>query len=224
MDRLLEAFSARFWECNPSAIYHSPGLFPFRHPLSKNPSHNSRCFGSLPDVVHAISYSLLLLNTDLHVADISTRMSRNQFVRNTFAVVQPQVKASVTDMRLSLGPLDGTGSAIEDDDDGITEGLDPGQGGSTVAGTSSTPSRHVAKKRSESLTSWKSSANNASQSGVQLGGPVSDSPEASRVSINLPMGGFFDSPVRRGSRDTSAPLLAGKSWEYEMENLLKVML
>ncbi|KAI6121579.1 hypothetical protein F5141DRAFT_1186775 [Pisolithus sp. B1] len=38
-------------------------------------------------VVHAITYSLLLLNTDLHVADIANRMSRSQFLRNTMATV-----------------------------------------------------------------------------------------------------------------------------------------
>jgi PH and SEC7 domain-containing protein len=176
-----------------------------------------------PDVVHAISYSLLLLNTDLHVADISTRMSRSQFVRNTFAVIQPQVKASGSERPLSLNPLDSTGSAIDEDDDGTAEGSAQDQGSSTVAALNSTPNRHPPKKRSESLTSWKNSVNNTSQSVVQLGGAVSDSPEASRVSINLPTGGFFDSPARRGSRDTSAPLLGGKSWEYEMDNLLKVM-
>jgi hypothetical protein len=41
-------------------------------------------------VVHAVSYSLLLLNTDLHVAELSTHMSRNQFVRNTLTAVQTQ--------------------------------------------------------------------------------------------------------------------------------------
>ena len=42
------------------------------------------------DIVHAVSYSLLLLNTDLHVAELTSRMSRNQFVRNTLTAIQMQ--------------------------------------------------------------------------------------------------------------------------------------
>lgn len=39
------------------------------------------------DVVHTICYSLLLLNTDLHVADIEQKMTKNQFVRNTLPTI-----------------------------------------------------------------------------------------------------------------------------------------
>ena len=42
------------------------------------------------DVVHTILYSLLLLNTDLHMADLnnSQRMSRGQFIKNTMATIR----------------------------------------------------------------------------------------------------------------------------------------
>lgn len=39
------------------------------------------------DVVHTICYSLLLLNTDLHLADIEQKMTKNQFVRNTLPTI-----------------------------------------------------------------------------------------------------------------------------------------
>ncbi|KAH7095240.1 hypothetical protein FB567DRAFT_543587 [Paraphoma chrysanthemicola] len=49
-------------------------------------------------VVHTICYSILLLNTDLHMADIESRMTRSQFVRNTLPTVtrvcQDAVKSS----------------------------------------------------------------------------------------------------------------------------------
>jgi hypothetical protein len=49
-------------------------------------------------VVHTICYSILLLNTDLHLADIESRMTRSQFVRNTLPTVtrvcQDAVKAA----------------------------------------------------------------------------------------------------------------------------------
>ena len=39
-------------------------------------------------MVHAICYSLLLLNTDLHVADLTDKMTRTQFVKNTIPTLR----------------------------------------------------------------------------------------------------------------------------------------
>ncbi|TIA83352.1 hypothetical protein E3P84_03902 [Wallemia ichthyophaga] len=66
IDRILESFSFKFFSDNPSSVYRNP------------------------DIVHAISYSILLLNTDLHIADIATHMSRNQFLKNTLNVIHNQ--------------------------------------------------------------------------------------------------------------------------------------
>ncbi|KAF1946479.1 hypothetical protein EJ02DRAFT_508706 [Clathrospora elynae] len=74
VDRILMSLSERWCECNPS--------------------HGFKAV----DVVHTICYSILLLNTDLHVADIESRMTRSQFVRNTLPTVtrvcQDAVKAA----------------------------------------------------------------------------------------------------------------------------------
>jgi hypothetical protein len=40
------------------------------------------------DVVHTICYSVLLLNTDLHLADIEQKMTRNQFIKNTMPTIR----------------------------------------------------------------------------------------------------------------------------------------
>ncbi|KAG8754708.1 hypothetical protein FRC12_011107 [Ceratobasidium sp. 428] len=72
VDRILEEFSRRFWDCNRGSVYGSPSI------------------------VHAISYSLLLLNTDLHIAELSSHMSKTQFVRNTWAVIQDQIRSLET--------------------------------------------------------------------------------------------------------------------------------
>ncbi|KAL4973228.1 hypothetical protein BDW66DRAFT_142554 [Aspergillus desertorum] len=64
VDRVLDAFSKRWCQCNP---YHG-----FK----------------AADVVHTICYSLLLLNTDLHLADIEQKMTKAQFVRNTMPTIQ----------------------------------------------------------------------------------------------------------------------------------------
>lgn len=87
-------------------------------------------------VVHAVAYSLLLLNTDLHVAELSTRMSRNQFVRNTLSAIQMQLhpNGSTSDFDSSSGR----------------------QGSDHMGGT---PGRGV--KRSDSITSWSSLSRDA---------------------------------------------------------------
>ena len=48
------------------------------------------------DVVHTICYSLLLLNTDLHVADLTDKMTRTQFVKNTIPTLRRVAEADDT--------------------------------------------------------------------------------------------------------------------------------
>ncbi|KAG1307474.1 hypothetical protein G6F64_006789 [Rhizopus arrhizus] len=67
IDRILEAFANRYWECNTDCLLGSS------------------------DVVYAVVYSLLLLNTDLHVAQGKhVRMTRSEFIRNTMSTVLDQ--------------------------------------------------------------------------------------------------------------------------------------
>ncbi|KAF2704262.1 hypothetical protein K504DRAFT_390429 [Pleomassaria siparia CBS 279.74] len=63
VDRILMSLSERWCECNPN--------------------HGFKAM----DVVHTICYSILLLNTDLHVADIESRMTRSQFIKNTLPTI-----------------------------------------------------------------------------------------------------------------------------------------
>lgn len=69
LDRVIEAFSTRWCESNPS---HG-----FKH----------------SDVVHTITFSILMLNTDLHIADIETRMTKGQFVKNTLPTIRSIAEA-----------------------------------------------------------------------------------------------------------------------------------
>ncbi|KAF3479887.1 uncharacterized protein GIQ15_06863 [Arthroderma uncinatum] len=64
VDRVLDAFSLRWCDCNPNHGFKAS------------------------DVVHTICYSLLLLNTDLHLADIEQKMTKPQFIRNTIPTIQ----------------------------------------------------------------------------------------------------------------------------------------
>jgi hypothetical protein len=45
----------------------------------------------IADVVHTICYSILLLNTDLHLANIDQKMTRSQFVKNTMPTIRRSV-------------------------------------------------------------------------------------------------------------------------------------
>ena len=93
VDRILMSLSERWCECNPNHGFKEVGKIQCSspRPLPANLP---------PDVVHTICYSILLLNTDLHVADIETRMTRSQFVRNTLPTVtrvcQDAIKAEET--------------------------------------------------------------------------------------------------------------------------------
>ncbi|KAI8066875.1 hypothetical protein BC940DRAFT_301760 [Gongronella butleri] len=73
IERLLEAFAKRYWHDNPRSV-----------------------LGSM-DVVYAVVYSLLLLNTDLHVAQGNyVRMTKQAFVRNTMSTIEDQSTVKIT--------------------------------------------------------------------------------------------------------------------------------
>jgi hypothetical protein len=81
IDRILMNLSERWCECNPNHGFKAA------------------------DVVHTICYSILLLNTDLHVADIESRMTRSQFVKNTLPTVVRVCKDAIQDAsELTLRP------------------------------------------------------------------------------------------------------------------------
>lgn len=61
-------------------------------PVSLTTSVNGQA-DSATDVVHTICYSVLMLNTDLHQAEIETKMTRQQFLKN----ILPSIRRVVTD-------------------------------------------------------------------------------------------------------------------------------
>ncbi|KAG8710541.1 hypothetical protein FRC11_004407, partial [Ceratobasidium sp. 423] len=198
VDRILEEFSRRFWDCNRGTVYASPSI------------------------VHAIAYSLLLLNTDLHIAELSSHMSKNQFVRNTWAVIQDQIRAP------ELPKSPGSASA--------SNGMEPlkspihierGQASQEhlrsqahLAGES-TPElildedgsqfgdggEHITRKhRSGSLNSWRS----GSREGGQL--PLN----ASNPSV-------MDGSDPKTPTGSMHAVVSARGWDSEMEMLLKDM-
>ncbi|KAJ3384437.1 hypothetical protein HDU92_003588 [Lobulomyces angularis] len=75
VDRILLSFSKRFWDCNEN----------LRH-----------LFSSI-DIVHGIVFSILLLNTDIHIANSNKqhwyrRMTKKEFVKNTKELIEKMLK------------------------------------------------------------------------------------------------------------------------------------
>jgi len=160
-------------------------------------------------LVHAVSFSLLLLNTDLHVADMSTRMSRNQFVRNTLAVIQMQIHPSRN--------AKGSTSDVDYDDNNSIRGRGS-DGQETISMGRS--------KRSGSVTSWNSIARDtvismpggllATGSGSQVASP-SPGEQSSR---NGSTTSVYESKPQNSS---ATSIVYNRSWEIDMENMLKVL-
>lgn len=157
-----------------------------------------------------MSYSLLLLNTDLHVAELASHMSKNQFIRNTLAVINAQIKPDT--------PRSSTPELAPDDPNGSTDFVEIGP----VDSTGQVPKTR--EKRSGSVNSWRSGSKDtlttvpsAYQSSTQLSAPAhSFSPTAS----------FSSSPGRiighKASQNSISSIVYGRNWENDVENLLKV--
>ncbi|KAI6000564.1 hypothetical protein EDD15DRAFT_2159814 [Pisolithus albus] len=169
VDRILEEFSRRFWDCNPNRLYGSAS------------------------VVHAITYSLLLLNTDLHVADIPNRMSRSQFLRNTMATILQSNRH---------------GSSIE---------LDPEDDSSSPVGSEGTETQSLTRsKRSGSNASW----NSVSKDTFASTGATSSTLSATQHSQNN-SAMSSQHPSVNEPKSPNAHAIFDRSWETEMESLLK---
>lgn len=191
VDRILEEFARRYFECNPTTI-----------------------FGNA-SVVHAVTYSLLLLNTDLHVAELASRMSRGQFVRNTLATIQMQ-----------LQPNQGSNSDLSYDDwTSFRAGSDSDVGGTTIRSRA---------KRSDSIASWNSIAtrdggftpspltvNSSGQLSSTSDGAGQAQVNGSTVSVALSTG--QEVKEAKSSDPPPATFVPDRNWETEMENTLKEM-
>ncbi|KAF8658264.1 hypothetical protein AX16_002040 [Volvariella volvacea WC 439] len=175
VDRILEEFSRRYWDCNPGSLYGSA------------------------NIVHAVSYSLLLLNTDLHVAELTTRMSRSQFVRNTLTAIQMQIQPTTPAQKSSSDLTYDDTSSVRG---GVSEGAD----------------NTVRSKRSDSITSWNSVSRDAlmSPNAGQSKPPDTIHSNGSTPSVQ-------NSTGQEKPRAPANSPLYGKSWEADMEALLKEM-
>lgn len=154
-----------------------------------------------------MSYSLLLLNTDLHVADLATRMSRNQFVRNTLSAIQMQLHPN----RFTQGSSPDLN--FEDNASVRGNGSDGQETISTVRG-----------KRSGSVTSWGSMSRDTviSVSGASL--PTGSASQISTVSGEQPPpnGSSTSLYESRPQSSGATSIVYNRNWENDMESMLKV--
>ncbi|KAG1816135.1 uncharacterized protein BJ212DRAFT_1568725 [Suillus subaureus] len=177
VDRILEELSRRFWDCNPTRLYGSAS------------------------VIHAVVYSILLLNTDLHIADIANRMSRSQFVRNTMMAIQSQNHPSRY------------GSSPDLNDDNSSGPLTASDGTETQSLARS--------KRSGSVASW----NSISKDTFFASAAASSAVSTAQPSLNSSTTSFQHSSGPESKPPSTAPssVAFDRSWEVDMENLLKEM-
>jgi hypothetical protein len=188
VDRILEEFSRRYWDCNPGSLFGNPG------------------------VVHAVAYSLLLLNTDLHVADLANRMSRGQFVRNTLFTIQMQLRP--------IRSVQGSSSDLvnsERDGDSVRG---PGDEGSDVG-----PSTGRSKaKRSDSITSWNSITRDAALANLFVASPAvgNTTPLPNDSTASVPASTTSATEAKTPSTLVSS-VIYDRNWESDIESLLKDM-
>jgi hypothetical protein len=160
-----------------------------------------------------VAYSLLLLNTDLHVADLTNRMSRGQFVRNTLFTIQMQLRPNRS--------VQGSSSdLVNSERDGDSE-RGPGDEGSDI-GASMVRSQ---AKRSDSIASWNSISRDAALANLFVASPA----VGNTVSVPLPNDSTASVPASTTSAaeaKTPSTLVSSvvfdRNWESDMESLLKV--
>ncbi|KZT56184.1 hypothetical protein CALCODRAFT_497760 [Calocera cornea HHB12733] len=210
LDRILDQFARRYWECNPATIYGSAS------------------------VVHAIAYSLLLLNTDLHIAELSSHMSRREFVRNTMETVWAQLRpeqrdnAPISPASVTSGPpvvISRTPGGSVSMDIPRTSLSSPVEEGETEI----PPVKHQ-RDRSGSLTSWKDKLQRSDTAPMLSMMGTEKKEHAHIASVSVPVLRKSESEMSMDEAATAAVAAHkagaqdyGKGWEGDMESLLKDM-
>ncbi|GAC73793.1 guanine nucleotide exchange factor [Moesziomyces antarcticus T-34] len=134
IDRILAAFSQRYFECNPDSI-----------------------FGS-SDVIHSVVFSILLLNTDLHIAELQERMTRQQFVRNTLSAIAE----SSSDAPVSSG-MDDSRSSFSTAHVDMTRSADAAAHSTTPAQRRNSISSYLGSRSKHSLAHLEASSDSQPQ-------------------------------------------------------------
>ncbi|KAH8916118.1 hypothetical protein BT69DRAFT_1340551 [Atractiella rhizophila] len=200
IDRILDEFSKRYWNQNRGLIYGSS------------------------DIVHVIAYSLLMLNTDLHIVDSPTHMSRAQFIKNTMSAIHSHRSQSIS-RNGTPDPVSGSNPSVSalDDDCSVHTGEEVSnirrsleRLKETIANNPASASK-VRSQRTGSIGSWQTP-------------PQLESPEASSVHLPTRKGsGTVNTSLqdlrhrRSGSLTRTGAAVRDRWWDGEVETLLKEM-
>ena len=169
LDRVIDAFSERWCSCNST------------HGFKDR------------DVVHTITYSVLMLNTDLHVADMDQRMTRSQFVRNTLPTIRNIAEAAEAESLRKQG-AQSRGNSRRDNASSPSSPIFPIEGRASED-RAERPSLEI--KRSRNRLSIRPPMRQDSD------GPEGSSTDNCNVLVNAPFNGGM------------------KSWEFQVEVVLK---
>jgi len=158
-----------------------------------------------------VAYSLLLLNTDLHVADLTNRMSRNQFVRNTLFTIQMQLRPNRSVQNSSSDLVNS-----ERDGDSVRG---PGDEGNDLGASTVRPQA----KRSDSITSWNSISRDAALANLFVASPAvgNNAPLPNDSTASVPASTTSATEAKTPSTLVSS-VVYDRNWESDMESLLKV--
>ncbi|GAA6028264.1 hypothetical protein JCM8097_006946 [Rhodosporidiobolus ruineniae] len=195
VDRILEQFSRRYFEDNPKSVYGSA------------------------DVVHAVSYSLLLLNTDLHVVDTTTRMTRPQFIRNTLEAIRAQTDLEDEVIQTPLSPT----RLFSSPNPSVAEGTAED---SSVFGSHEAAASHKSVDRPRTAASVRSGSGvlgKDSPSSSTLNLPVSPPTSRPATASGSPVKPPAAIPIRSESSATVNSTLSSKSLEANLQAALKDM-
>lgn len=191
VDRILYAFAKRWCQSNPNHGFKDTGTLLTIPQLACTNQ-------ALLDVVHTICYSILLLNTDLHLADIDQKMTRSQFVKNTMPTIRRSVAEAAPDafepQRPSVLP-------------GKTQAFEIDSSGARPSGDALKPARASTENE---RPSWRSSFKPPSRA------------DSDGLNGNTPTPLVYDTPV-----DDCGPLVKApfhgtlRTWEVQVEIVLK---
>lgn len=96
LDRIIDAFSERWCQCNPNNGFKDRG---------KHMKMNIKLRLTPEDVVHTIAFSILMLNTDLHLAEHDQHMTRSQFVKNTLPTIRNIADIAIENNKADKTPV-----------------------------------------------------------------------------------------------------------------------
>ncbi|OWZ66978.1 hypothetical protein AYX15_01888 [Cryptococcus neoformans] len=188
LDRIMGAFSARFFECNPNTVFGSPGI------------------------VHTVTAAMLMLNTDLHIAELSRHMSKAEFVRNTKQAIQESTTVDPSAILNAAGDERSSTPDLVRDDDGSS--MKPSLGSNSSMSTTlinaraKTPIQPVQAARSTS----------APVISAQI---LQHAPPYASANSSLSVAGIPADGKSRNSSFSGRSWSYSKSWEAETEAALK---